>query len=161
MEENNDTVSYTVKVTVTVTITDEDELLPDRETQATLKDNGDVGGNEPVEKDGESSKLDDGGEKETVEKDGETRKLNDVARGVTFTPALLNKEKNRRGRKRKFDSDVSRNTRNKKVICNEGDSSMCHQCQRNDKGRVVRCTKCKRKRFCIPCITNWYTLLLF
>ncbi|KAI5401755.1 lysine-specific demethylase JMJ26 [Lathyrus oleraceus] len=35
-------------------------------------------------------------------------------------------------------------------------SLMCHQCQRNDKGRVVRCTKCKRKRFCIPCITNWY-----
>ncbi|CAK8574223.1 unnamed protein product [Lathyrus sativus] len=38
----------------------------------------------------------------------------------------------------------------------EEESSMCHQCQRNDKGRVVRCTKCKRKRFCILCITNWY-----
>ncbi|XP_010688671.2 lysine-specific demethylase JMJ26 [Beta vulgaris subsp. vulgaris] len=36
------------------------------------------------------------------------------------------------------------------------DSDMCHQCQRNDKGRVVRCTKCKTKRFCIPCIGNWY-----
>ncbi|KAL2939053.1 Lysine-specific demethylase JMJ25 [Bienertia sinuspersici] len=35
------------------------------------------------------------------------------------------------------------------------DSDMCHQCQRNDKGRVVRCTKCKTKRFCIPCIGNW------
>jgi len=33
---------------------------------------------------------------------------------------------------------------------------MCHQCQRNDKGRVVRCTKCKRKRFCVFCINNWY-----
>ncbi|XP_031382785.1 lysine-specific demethylase JMJ25-like isoform X2 [Punica granatum] len=33
---------------------------------------------------------------------------------------------------------------------------MCHQCQRNDKGRVVRCTKCKSKRYCIPCITTWY-----
>ncbi|XP_057525606.1 lysine-specific demethylase JMJ25-like [Amaranthus tricolor] len=36
------------------------------------------------------------------------------------------------------------------------DSDMCHQCQRNDKGRVVRCTSCKTKRYCIPCIGNWY-----
>ncbi|QCE08699.1 hypothetical protein DEO72_LG9g3728 [Vigna unguiculata] len=35
-------------------------------------------------------------------------------------------------------------------------SCMCHQCQRNDKGRVVRCTKCRRKRYCLPCIRNWY-----
>eukprot|EP00261_Vitis_vinifera_P023820 XP_010655918.1 PREDICTED: lysine-specific demethylase JMJ25 isoform X2 [Vitis vinifera] len=35
-------------------------------------------------------------------------------------------------------------------------SLMCHQCQRNDKGRVVRCRKCKRKRFCIPCLETWY-----
>ncbi|KAE9452472.1 hypothetical protein C3L33_15629, partial [Rhododendron williamsianum] len=35
-------------------------------------------------------------------------------------------------------------------------SWMCHQCQRNDKGRVVRCLKCKTKRFCIPCLENWY-----
>ncbi|ERN17369.1 hypothetical protein AMTRI_Chr02g215900 [Amborella trichopoda] len=40
-----------------------------------------------------------------------------------------------------------------------GFSNMCHQCQRNDKGRVVRCTKCDRKRYCIPCITRWYPLL--
>ncbi|XP_056693700.1 lysine-specific demethylase JMJ29 isoform X2 [Spinacia oleracea] len=36
------------------------------------------------------------------------------------------------------------------------DSDMCHQCQRNDKGRVVRCTKCKTKRYCVPCIGSWY-----
>ncbi|XP_021902254.1 lysine-specific demethylase JMJ25-like [Carica papaya] len=35
-------------------------------------------------------------------------------------------------------------------------SMMCHQCQRNDKGRVVRCQTCKRKRFCIPCLKTWY-----
>ncbi|KAG4394810.1 hypothetical protein GLYMA_20G104900v4 [Glycine max] len=38
----------------------------------------------------------------------------------------------------------------------EEESLMCHQCQRNDKGRVVRCTRCKRKRFCVHCIENWY-----
>ncbi|KAL2521146.1 Transcription factor jumonji (jmjC) domain-containing protein [Forsythia ovata] len=35
-------------------------------------------------------------------------------------------------------------------------SNMCHQCQRNDKGRVVRCQKCKSKRYCVPCMTRWY-----
>ncbi|KAK0600662.1 hypothetical protein LWI29_017233 [Acer saccharum] len=36
-------------------------------------------------------------------------------------------------------------------------SIMCHQCQRNDKGRVVKCRKCEEnKRFCIPCISAWY-----
>ncbi|KAJ7954567.1 Lysine-specific demethylase JMJ25 [Quillaja saponaria] len=38
----------------------------------------------------------------------------------------------------------------------EEESLMCHQCQRNDKGRVVRCRACKRKRYCIPCLNNWY-----
>ncbi|XP_059432802.1 lysine-specific demethylase JMJ25-like isoform X2 [Corylus avellana] len=38
----------------------------------------------------------------------------------------------------------------------EDKSLMCHQCQRNDKGRVVRCKLCKRKRFCIPCLNRWY-----
>ncbi|CAN4112918.1 unnamed protein product [Withania somnifera] len=38
----------------------------------------------------------------------------------------------------------------------EIESNMCHQCQRNDKGRVVRCTKCKTKRYCVPCMTTWY-----
>ncbi|KAJ8759311.1 hypothetical protein K2173_006831 [Erythroxylum novogranatense] len=38
----------------------------------------------------------------------------------------------------------------------EEDCEMCHQCQRNDKGRVVRCQKCKRRRFCILCLNRWY-----
>ncbi|CAH9109937.1 unnamed protein product [Cuscuta europaea] len=39
---------------------------------------------------------------------------------------------------------------------NEIGSNMCHQCQRNDKGKVVRCTVCKTKRYCLPCISTWY-----
>ncbi|KAF5193795.1 Lysine-specific demethylase jmj25, partial [Thalictrum thalictroides] len=38
----------------------------------------------------------------------------------------------------------------------QGGSSMCHQCQRNDKGRVVRCKNCKIKRYCFPCLQKWY-----
>ena len=37
-------------------------------------------------------------------------------------------------------------------------STMCHQCQRNDKGRVVWCSKCT-KRYCLFCIEKWYPLL--
>lgn len=36
------------------------------------------------------------------------------------------------------------------------ESIMCHQCQRNDKGRVVRCENCITKRYCVPCMTTWY-----
>ncbi|CAH1427080.1 unnamed protein product [Lactuca virosa] len=35
-------------------------------------------------------------------------------------------------------------------------SVMCHQCQKNDKGRVVGCLKCTTKRYCVPCMTRWY-----
>ncbi|PIA28769.1 hypothetical protein AQUCO_06700052v1 [Aquilegia coerulea] len=40
----------------------------------------------------------------------------------------------------------------------EVESSMCHQCQRNDRGEVFRCTKCKTKRYCHSC-TKWYPQL--
>ncbi|XP_071912794.1 lysine-specific demethylase JMJ27-like isoform X1 [Coffea arabica] len=36
------------------------------------------------------------------------------------------------------------------------ESNMCHQCQRSDKEEVIRCTMCKTKRYCTPCIKSWY-----
>lgn len=39
---------------------------------------------------------------------------------------------------------------------NHVERNTCHQCKRNDKGRTVPCNTCKRKRYCIPCITTWY-----
>ncbi|KAL8056711.1 hypothetical protein ABFX02_04G136800 [Erythranthe guttata] len=35
-------------------------------------------------------------------------------------------------------------------------STNCHQCHRNDKEKVVRCTKCKHRGYCILCINKWY-----
>ncbi|KAJ7548066.1 hypothetical protein O6H91_08G115900 [Diphasiastrum complanatum] len=35
-------------------------------------------------------------------------------------------------------------------------SLMCHQCQRNDKGAIISCLKCKRKRYCLCCVKKWY-----
>lgn len=52
-------------------------------------------------------------------------------------------------RKRKVGSD--------KTIGGNGkmESKMCHQCQRSDKDRVVCCSKCKAKRYCVSCMTRW------
>ncbi|CAI0424474.1 unnamed protein product [Linum tenue] len=52
------------------------------------------------------------------------------------------------------DLDCTRNREFTEKYC-----LMCHQCQRNDKGGVVRCNKCKTKRYCFPCISNWYPKL--
>ncbi|KAL8543882.1 hypothetical protein ACS0TY_004439 [Phlomoides rotata] len=41
------------------------------------------------------------------------------------------------------------------------ESTMCHQCQRNDKGSVVRCTNCKTKRYCELCMKTWYPKMSF
>ncbi|XP_042027372.1 lysine-specific demethylase JMJ25-like [Salvia splendens] len=38
----------------------------------------------------------------------------------------------------------------------KNDRNTCHQCKRNDKGEVVWCTKCWRKRYCLICISRWY-----
>ncbi|CAM0905459.1 unnamed protein product [Alopecurus aequalis] len=46
--------------------------------------------------------------------------------------------------------------KNRKKMLTGDDARMCHQCQRNDKERVVWCKSCNNKRFCVPCITQWY-----
>ncbi|GAB2292144.1 hypothetical protein Dimus_026395 [Dionaea muscipula] len=56
-----------------------------------------------------------------------------------------NSKPRRRGIKMKDGNGMSGN----ELLCN-----MCHQCQKSDR-RVVRCTHCM-KRYCIPCIHNWY-----
>ncbi|KAK8444647.1 hypothetical protein SEVIR_9G171300v4 [Setaria viridis] len=39
-----------------------------------------------------------------------------------------------------------------------GESNMCHQCQRNDSGRVVRCQGCTlyKRRYCVKCIRRCF-----
>ncbi|KAG2664810.1 hypothetical protein I3760_16G101300 [Carya illinoinensis] len=66
-----------------------------------------------------------------------------VANKVTKEAVLENKKKNN-------------GTERKDSYWIEEESLMCHQCQRNDKGEVVRCKSCKRKRYCVPCLKRWY-----
>ncbi|CAL4934651.1 unnamed protein product [Urochloa decumbens] len=54
------------------------------------------------------------------------------------------------------DKDCDEKYRNGKKMLTGDEALMCHQCQRNDKGRVVRCHTCWNKRFCVPCIKRWY-----
>ncbi|KAG9139143.1 hypothetical protein Leryth_019112 [Lithospermum erythrorhizon] len=66
-----------------------------------------------------------------------------------------------KGRKREQVNANNNNQSKKRHVFQKDDqgmlvSNMCHQCQRNDKGRVVRCTKCKKKRYCVPCMVTWY-----
>uniref|UniRef100_A0A0E0CDS1 JmjC domain-containing protein n=1 Tax=Oryza meridionalis TaxID=40149 RepID=A0A0E0CDS1_9ORYZ len=53
--------------------------------------------------------------------------------------------------------DYKENKHTKKM---DGTSTMCHQCQRKDSGRVVRCRngaeKNRRHRYCVKCIKRWY-----
>ncbi|KFK38237.1 hypothetical protein AALP_AA3G087000 [Arabis alpina] len=55
--------------------------------------------------------------------------------------------------KKKQENKKQRNTLVEKDNTENG---MCHQCQRNDNGPVVRCLNCKRKRYCFPCLKTWY-----
>ncbi|KAI3984574.1 hypothetical protein MKX01_040451 [Papaver californicum] len=67
--------------------------------------------------------------------------------------------------KRKCVTTYNQNNKRSKKITIDVDgtkiveSNNCHQCQRNDRpGEVIRCLKCKRKRFCTPCL-KWYPKL--
>ncbi|CAA7036213.1 unnamed protein product [Microthlaspi erraticum] len=54
------------------------------------------------------------------------------------------------------EAEIDAEVRFKKGKAERVESNMCHQCQRNDNGRVVRCQNCKKKRYCIPCLSAWY-----
>ncbi|KAF6998028.1 hypothetical protein CFC21_014187 [Triticum aestivum] len=47
------------------------------------------------------------------------------------------------------------NKNGKKMLTGEN-AQMCHQCQRNDKKKVVWCKSCNNKRYCGKCIKRWY-----
>ncbi|XP_075075828.1 lysine-specific demethylase JMJ29 [Nicotiana tabacum] len=76
--------------------------------------------------------------------EGEEKVEGSESRNSTRLNYVHNNAVNPRNRKRKDENG------------NEFESNMCHQCQRNDKGRVVRCTNCGTKRYCVPCMNRWY-----
>ncbi|XP_027364241.1 lysine-specific demethylase JMJ25-like [Abrus precatorius] len=73
---------------------------------------------------------------------------------LDYSGSGIRREYGLRGRKVVREEKPKLHTRDPKRI--QDKSSMCHQCQRNDKGDVVRCTSCKRKRYCLFCLKAWY-----
>ncbi|KAG4395898.1 hypothetical protein GLYMA_19G064000v4 [Glycine max] len=57
-----------------------------------------------------------------------------------------------RGCKQEMEPKANR----RKAKCDEEGPLTCHQCKRNDKGRVVRCKCCNKRRFCLLCLQAWY-----
>lgn len=45
--------------------------------------------------------------------------------------------------------------------CDEVEGQPCHQCQRNDRKKVIWCLKCERRGYCESCISTWYTNVPF
>lgn len=72
---------------------------------------------------------------------------------------ILSSVKNRRRKVVSYVDNENNAPHPKKKLLKGEDALMCHQCQRNDKGEVVRCMNCKRKRFCFPCMNRWYPQL--
>ncbi|XP_049406426.1 lysine-specific demethylase JMJ25-like [Solanum stenotomum] len=56
---------------------------------------------------------------------------------------------NKKRKKMSFSSDAENHRK-------RGKSKMCHQCKKSDKDRLVCCSNCKDKTFCLPCIERWY-----
>eukprot|EP00252_Welwitschia_mirabilis_P000674 TRINITY_DN10647_c0_g1_i2.p1 TRINITY_DN10647_c0_g1~~TRINITY_DN10647_c0_g1_i2.p1 ORF type:complete len:799 (-),score=160.22 TRINITY_DN10647_c0_g1_i2:16-2412(-) len=38
----------------------------------------------------------------------------------------------------------------------EVETISCHFCHKNNKGKMVACLKCKRRSYCVSCISKWY-----
>ncbi|WJX21574.1 hypothetical protein P8452_10986 [Trifolium repens] len=198
-EEENDEVTFTVKITVTLTIPPPQTQQPttvdanaetvpsngDEVARAIIllsdDDDGSVKGDDVVviedsdsdreKQDMETASLNNGDDVEAAEEESvpdrekqATVSLTDDERSVEADDVAAGSSSfgKKRGRKRKKvkEAETYPLRGNAKWIDeSKSTTTMCHQCQRNDKGRVVRCTKCKRKRFCIPCLTNWYPKL--
>ncbi|CAL0300508.1 unnamed protein product [Lupinus luteus] len=83
-------------------------------------------------------------------------KAEDQSNGESEMPleSTAQRRSSRSARRHSNIPEISKVKRNVKFT--EEECLMCHQCQRNDKGEVVRCTRCKRKRYCLFCLKNWY-----
>ncbi|XP_071726407.1 lysine-specific demethylase JMJ29-like isoform X2 [Rutidosis leptorrhynchoides] len=91
-----------------------------------------------------------------------TRKINvsykidpfeEIGNSLRKGPKVNKQQSNKR--KKKDEGDEVK-TRRPVVVDENGKPLTCHQCKRNDKGRVVICGNCKTKRYCVMCMPTWY-----
>ncbi|XP_010242027.1 PREDICTED: lysine-specific demethylase JMJ25 [Nelumbo nucifera] len=59
--------------------------------------------------------------------------------------------------KRNFDANALADLSDRSTdTSEEAGGQTCHQCRRNDRGRVIWCLKCDRRGYCDSCIAKWY-----
>ncbi|XP_040377787.1 lysine-specific demethylase JMJ25-like isoform X2 [Oryza brachyantha] len=91
---------------------------------------------------------------------GPSKELKQRAAGRKFNKKMLkNIEEEENKATSSEDKICDANYKKGKKMLTGENALMCHQCQRNDKGRVIWCKSCKNKRFCEPCIKRWYPSL--
>ncbi|XP_066336268.1 lysine-specific demethylase JMJ26-like isoform X3 [Miscanthus floridulus] len=83
------------------------------------------------------------------------RKKGDAGK-VSVTKRLKREDEEQRKALSSKHKGCDETDRKRKKMLTGDNALMCHQCQRNDKGRVVWCNSCSNKRFCVPCIERWY-----
>ncbi|KAK0590977.1 hypothetical protein LWI29_033927 [Acer saccharum] len=138
-----------------------------------VRENGDgvLPKNEIVEKEKPSLVLDDAVKEKKRLRDGRKKLIDNVDQIYQEMEGLLDDNTNKNKelpQNSSSDNETTepqpprRSTKDNNNIKKKRTSIMCHQCQRSDKGRVVKCRKCEdNKRFCIPCITTWYEYLYY
>ncbi|XP_051180603.1 lysine-specific demethylase JMJ27 isoform X3 [Lolium perenne] len=99
--------------------------------------------------------AEENGTQGTTEKSRPTRKRrrDPVADVSSLEPRTMRARKRRNAPMQKDETKKEKGTKK-----NDGTSNMCHQCQRNDSARTVRCQGCTdyTRRYCIKCIAHWY-----
>ncbi|OEL29728.1 Lysine-specific demethylase JMJ25 [Dichanthelium oligosanthes] len=94
------------------------------------------------------------GDMKGTAKKRKNREVGDVGK-VSSAKRLKREDEEQKVSSSKDNNCDENNSKGKKMLTGK-DALMCHQCQRNDKGRVVWCKSCENKRFCVPCIERWY-----
>ncbi|GKV21516.1 hypothetical protein SLEP1_g31490 [Rubroshorea leprosula] len=106
--------------------------------------------------------IEEGGESDDMDKDNANKETRNRAR--------KGKEKSSVKEEEKVSTSMGEEAASKDRLNRSGPSwvpswvkkgsSICHQCWRNDKGRVVRCKRCWGKQYCISCITIWVAAIV-
>ncbi|KAM0872622.1 hypothetical protein ACQ4PT_038604 [Festuca glaucescens] len=149
-EENDE---QTVKDEILDASTDENDVEKGNEEMPrdSAKENGVNKGMEDMPQ----ASAEENGTEGTTEKSRPTRKRrrDPVADLSSLQPWNMRARKRQNAPMQKDKPKKKKDTQKK-----DGTSNMCHQCQRNDNGRVVRCQGCTdyTRRYCIKCITHWY-----
>ncbi|CAM8979156.1 unnamed protein product [Rhodiola kirilowii] len=125
---------------------EEDGMLCERETGRKLKSGADVSE--------ENVQTVDGAGESRCRRSGLRERKDKFVIGQIGDVEESSNRKTRAGRQ--MQRPREKRNQEKSIQYSKEISENCHQCKRNDKGAVIGCKKCQKKRYCFPCARNWY-----